>query len=115
MNKEDMILEKLNSIENTVTELKSDVTELKSDVTELKSDVTELKLEVTELKSDVTELKNDVKRIDMTIENRIWPAIQTVAEAHLDTQRRVRNLSVDRTEIDLINIRLNRLETKVGV
>ena len=108
MNKEDMILEKLNSIENTVTELRSDVTELKSDVTGLKSDV-------TELKSDVTELKNDVKRIDMTIENRIWPAIQTVAEAHLDTQRRVRNLSVDRTEIDLINIRLNRLETKVGV
>jgi len=101
MNKEDLILEKLNSIENSVSGLKTDVSELKTDV--------------SELKSDVAGLKSDVRRIDMTIENRIWPAIQTIAEAHLDTQRYVKSVCVDRSEIDLINNRLNRLEAKIGV
>ena len=66
MDKLDLILEKLGSLEKDFSGLKSEVSGLKS--------------EVSGLKSEVSGLKSEVVKTNLTIENEIKPQINLLAE-----------------------------------
>lgn len=64
---QNMLTELVRIVGNTnaaLEELRADVAVLKTDVAELKADVTELKADVTELKADVAELKAGQQKLE---------------------------------------------------
>ncbi|MBR2022520.1 MAG: hypothetical protein IJ997_02390 [Mycoplasmataceae bacterium] len=61
-----ILKEDVNELKQEVSILKEDVNELKQDVSILKEDVNELKQDVSILKQDVSELKQDVNKIKNT-------------------------------------------------
>lgn len=73
MNKEDLILKKLDQIADDVSVLKTDVAELKTDVAELKTRVT---------------------KVEVTQEQVILPRLELLAEGHVELKEQIRRLSV---------------------
>ena len=76
-----LILKRLDSLTDDVSDLRSDVSDLKSDVSDLKSDVSDLKSDVSVLKLDVAELRYEfgVLRSDVDL----------LSESHLNLSRLV--------------------------
>ncbi len=63
-----LLPDKVEKLQQDMTQVKQDVSELQQDMTQVKQDVSELKQDVSELKQDVSELKQDVSELkqDMT-------------------------------------------------
>lgn len=55
--------EKINVLQNDMTEVKTDIATLKTDVAVLKTDVGTLKQDVHDMKADIKEVREDVKKI----------------------------------------------------
>lgn len=130
----DLLLNKMQSMEESIGELKSDVQTLKSDVQALKSDVQTLKSDVQTLKSDVQTLKSDMvqvkrdikalqkttenlnfrlQKVELMLENETNKNIRLVAEGHYDLYRKLNDSLKVREKDELLQIRVNTLERKV--
>ena len=74
--------EELKPVNGRLDVLSADMTEVKQDVLDIKQDVAVLKEDVAVLKEDVAVLKQDVLKINVTLENRIIPHIELLAEGY---------------------------------
>ena len=70
-------------------EVKVSVHNLEEDVAVLKEDVAVLKEDVAVLKEDVANLKEDVESLKLTQENELRKNIMTIADGHMDLNRKL--------------------------
>ena len=108
----ELLVKKIDNVENNLDNLTSDVNGLKSDVNDLKSDV-------NNIKDDVNDLKSDVKRIEMTLENVTNRNIEIIAEGHLNLSRKLdtalTHIASSNAEKELFTVRLTKLENEVNI
>lgn len=99
----DLILSKVNKID----EIKNEMEEVK---TTLRSEIGEVK---TNLESEIKGLKEDVKKINVILENEIRPNIQRIAEGHLDLSRNLHEVMKYKDEIEILSISRRFLESEI--
>ena len=99
----DIILSKINQIDDIKIEIAEVRTTLKEEIAEVR----------TTLKEEIDELRNDVKDIKLIIENEIRPNIQRVAEGHLDLSRNLHEVMKYKDEIEMLSINTKMLESEV--
>ncbi|HJC22621.1 MAG TPA: hypothetical protein H9761_02810 [Candidatus Eisenbergiella merdavium] len=58
-------------------------------------------------------IENDLKQTRLTIENEITTGIRRVAEGHLDLARNLHEAMKPQTEVEMLAIRVNRLDTQM--
>ena len=116
----DLILSETREMKTEMQEMKSDITGMKTEMREMKSDITgmktemrEMKSDITDIKSDVTDVKHKVTKLGLTIENEIRVNSQRVAEGHLDLSRNLHDAMRPSNEVEMLAIRVRRLETDV--
>ena len=63
--------------------------------------------------TDLHELRQHVNNIDLIIENEIRVNIQRVAEGHLDLSRLLHDAARPNNEVEMLSIRVSRLESDV--
>ena len=98
--------DKLDFIINKIESLIQDVSVVKEKVSTLENDM-------CCLKEDNASLKYSMRDMQLTMENRLWPSIQRVAEGHLDLARQLREALKPNQEFEMLSIRLSILETEV--
>ena len=84
---------KLEPINDRLDVMQGDINILKEDVAVLKEDVGVLKEDVISLKSEMVEVKNRVTGIEIQLENKVYPYLQTLSEGQ-----------------DALNAKISRLE-----
>ena len=99
----DIILSKINQIDDIQTEIAEVKTTLREEIAEVK----------TTLREEIAEVKNDVKDIKLIIENEIRPNIQRVAEGHLDLSRNLHEVLKYKDEIEMLSVSNRMLQTEV--
>ena len=110
----DIILSKINQIDDIKKEIAEVRTTLKEEIAEVRTTLKEEIAEVrTTLKEEIDELGNDVKDIKLIIENEIRPNIQRVAEGHLDLSRNLHEVMKYKDEIEMLSINTKMLESEV--
>ena len=75
--------------------------------------VSDLESDVGNLKSDVQDIKQKVTKIELTLENEIRVNIKRVAEGHLDLSRNLHEAMKPNSEIEMLEIKVNMLESDV--
>ena len=90
-----LLPDKVEKLQENVSELKQDMTEVKQDVSELKRDMIEVKQDVSELKRDMIEVKQDVSELKRDM----IEVKQDVSELKQDVSRL--KVSVNRIEDDM--------------
>ena len=58
-------------------------------------------------------LETEIRHTNFRLDNEIWPAIQLIAEGHIYTNEHVKNVETQSEEINMIKLRLRRLEDKI--
>lgn len=85
-------------IDTKLAPIHSELSGLKTDFSGLKEDVSTLKEDVSTLKEDVSGLKTEVAAIRLDIENRIDPALETLAEG----QKTLLETMAPKTRVDAL-------------
>ena len=85
----DLILGKVNSLDEKVNNLDKKVSNLDDKVNSLDKKVSSLDERVNNLEGDMKEVRQRVTKTDMTLENEILVNIQRIAEGHLDLSRKL--------------------------
>lgn len=130
----DLLLSKMQTMEEGIGELKADVQMLKADVQMLKADVQALKADVQALKADMVQVKEDIahmkndiralqkttenlefrmQKVELMLENETNRNIKLVAEGHYDLYRKLNESLKIREKDEMLQIRVNTLERKV--
>ena len=107
MDKLDLILQKVTSIDNKVDSL-----ERRMDSMEHRMDSMELKID--SMQEDITQMKGDILRISTRIDENISFAIRAIADGHIDLERRFNLATLDRPTRENIHVRLISLESDVN-
>ena len=98
----DIILSKMDNIENEIQEvrtgLREEIQEVKTGLEEVRTD---LKVVRTDLEETKTNLGNEIKNIKFLFENEIRVNIQRIAEGHLDVSRNIHEVLKKRDELEL--------------
>ena len=102
----DLILDKIVGIDNRL-----DSIETRLDSIETRLDSVETRLDSME--KDITSVKKDVSGIKVSIENEINHNIRLIAEGHLDLSRNLHDAMKPSTTIEMLQIEVNVLKTKV--
>ena len=116
--------EKLNSLDNKVTYLDEKVSCLDEKVTCLDEKVTCLDEKVSDLDEKVTCLDTrvsemderftkDIREIKITLESEVNRNIAVIAEGHLSLDRKLDEALKVNQEIEMLLLRVNRLETEL--
>ena len=110
----DIILSKMDNIENEIQEvrtgLREEIQEVKTGLEEVRTD---LKVVRTDLEETKTNLGNEIKNIKFLFENEIRVNIQRIAEGHLDVSRNIHEVLKKRDELELVSITTRLLESEV--
>lgn len=110
----DIILSKMDNIENEIREvrtgLREEIQEVKTGLEEVRTD---LKVVRTDLEETKTNLGNEIKNIKFLFENEIRVNIQRIAEGHLDVSRNIHEVLKKRDELELVSITTRLLESEV--
>ena len=69
---------------------------------------------IADLKFILEDTRDRVLNVEMRIKNEISTNIQLIAEGHLDTLRQIKEMIPSSGEVEMMKIRLNVLESKVG-
>ncbi len=99
----DLILSKLDKLEQRTTGMESDIIDIKNNIAGMESDIAGIKDDITGvkdniagietdivgIKGDIAGMESDITDIKITIENEIRVNIQRVAEGHLDLSRKL--------------------------
>lgn len=123
----DLLLSKMQTMEEGIGELKADVQMLKADVQMLKADVQALKADMVQVKEDIAHMKNDIRalqkttenlefrmqKVELMLENETNRNIKLVAEGHYDLYRKLNESLKIREKDEMLQIRVNTLERKV--
>lgn len=99
----DIILSKINQIDDIKTEIAEVRTTLKEEIEEVR----------TTLKEEIAEVRNDVKDIKLIIENEIRPNIQRIAEGHLDLSRNLHEVMKYKDEIEMLSVNTRMLQSEI--
>lgn len=99
----ELIISRLDRIDNQLQDIRNDVAELKADVAELKTDVAMLKADVAELKADVATLKTDVAMLK-----------DNVATLNADMIGVKANLSVLNGDVKSIREEMHDMESRLN-
>jgi len=86
---------------------------LMTNVGSMREDIDSLKGDVSVLKQDNIYLKQSMREMQLTLENRLWPSIQRVAEGDLDLSRQLREALKPNQEFEMLSVRMAILETEV--
>lgn len=123
----DLLLSKMQTMEEGIGELKADVQMLKADVQMLKADVQALKADMVQVKEDIAHMKNDIRalqkttenlefrmqKVELMLENETNRNIKLVAEGLYDLYRKLNESLKIREKDEMLQIRVNTLERKV--
>lgn len=121
MDKLDLILQKVTSIDNKVDSLerRMDSMEHRMDSMEHRMDSMEHRMDSIELKidsmqEDITQMKGAILRINTRIDENINFAIRAIADGHIDLEQRFNLATIDRPTRENIHVRLISLESDVN-
>lgn len=109
----DLLLDKVNGLDEKVDRLEEKVNHLEEKVTRLDADLQEVKSQVNRLDSGLQEVKSQVRRTNLILENEIRVNIQRVAEGHLDLSRNLHEAMRPSNETEMLSIRVGMLESDV--
>lgn len=123
----DLLLGKMQAVEESIGELKADVQMLKTEVSGLKADVQALKNDMVQVKADIAHMKNDIRtlqkttekleyrmqKVELMLENETNKNIRLVAEGHFDLYRKLNESLKIREKDEMLQIRVNTLEREV--
>ena len=134
----DVILSKIDNVENEMKEVKVELKEIKTDLEgvkvelkevktdlegvkvelkEVKTDLEGVKVELREVKTDLGETKtslgNEIRNLKFVLENEIRVNIQRIAEGHLDVSRNIHEVLKKKDELELVSISTRLLESEV--
>ena len=114
MDKLELILQKVTSIDNKVDsmERRMDSMEHRMDSMEHRMDSIELKID--SMQEDITQMKGDILRINTRIDENISFVIRAIADGHIDLERRFNLATLDRPTRENIHVRLISLESDVN-
>ncbi len=102
----DLILQKLNGLDEKVDRLDKRVSGLDEKVDQLDK-------RVSGLETDMREVKQQVTKTNLVLENEIRVNIQRVAEGHLDLSRNLHDAMRPSNEIEMLAIKVRMLESDV--
>lgn len=102
----DLLLSKMQSMEESIGELRADVQTLKSDMAQVKKDIKVLQ-ETTE------NLNYRLQKVELMLENETNKNIRLVAEGHYDLYRKLNDSLRVREKDELLQIRVNTLERQM--
>ena len=118
--KPDLILDKIEGMEQKVAgldqkvkELDQKVAGLDQKVAGLSQDVAGLDQKVDVLETDMQDVKQKLTKVDLTLDNEIRTNIKRVAEGHLDLSRNLHEAIKHNNKMEMMAIRVGVLETEV--
>lgn len=116
----DLLLSKVQTMEEGIGELKADVQMLKADVQALKADMVQVKEDIAHMKNDIRALQKTtenlefrMQKVELMLENETNRNIKLVAEGHYDLYRKLNESLKIREKDEMLQIRINTLERKV--
>jgi predicted nucleic acid-binding Zn-ribbon protein len=95
----DLILEKVTSMDERLSNVENEVTSLRE--------------EVTSMDNRLSNVENDVTKMKLVLENEIRVNIQRVAEGHLDLSRNLHDAMKPSSEMEMLSIKVRWLESEV--
>ena len=105
--------EKMNLILAKIDNLDEKLTTLDGKVDTLDGKVDRLDSRVSNLESDMKTVKQDIIKLNTVIEGEIRVNIQRIAEGHLDLARNLHEAMKPNAEVEMLAIKVSRLESDV--
>lgn len=102
----DLILQKINGLDEKVDRLDKRVSSLEEKVSSIDK-------RVSSLEADMKEVKQQVRKTNLVLENEIRVNIQRVAEGHLDLSRNLHDAMRPSNEVEMLAIKVRMLESDV--
>lgn len=99
MDKSDLILEKLDS--------------MNTDIKRMDTNIKRMDTDIKRIDTDIKRMDTDIKSIKLTLENEVRTNIMRVAEGHLDLSRSLNEALKTNNEFEMLTIKVNMLESDV--
>ena len=127
MDKLDLILDKMNSmdekIDNVIVKVddmdkRIDALEARFDDVDKRIDALEARFDdvdkrIDRLEEQISSIDTDVKSVKVILENEVRENIMRVAEGHLDLSRNLKDAIKSNNEFEILTVKVNMLESDV--
>ncbi len=104
---------KLSNIESRLSTLEDKVSNMESRLSIVEDKISKIESKLDSLDNRLNTVENDVKDIKITLENEIRVNIQRIAEGHLDLARNLQKAQKPSAEVENLIIQVNMLQTDV--
>lgn len=82
MSNEEMILESLSQVQSNQLQMQANMAQMQTNMAQMLTSITQMQDNMAQMRSDLTEVKLRTTTIEVTLENKVMPYLQTLAEGH---------------------------------
>ena len=87
----DPIREGISQFREELGEVREDISQFKEELGEVREDIREIREDISEIREDINKIESRVKTIELTLENQIFPRLNTIEACYTSTFDRYKN------------------------